>query len=356
MKSGEDRDSIAARDGIVAFEMEGAGVWDEMPSVVVKGVCDYADCHKHKRWQDFAAAAAASAMKGLLNLWLYRDDAPQPASSSNDDEVTLSSIREELEWVPMPAPARGSREDYEGPANSSWADRMIFSPDTSFGEGLRVNFGDLDRSLDEANAQLRSLLEMTRPINPRAPLTRESSSSTLRPHGFADDSRLSDSTLRPFSQSLETPPSFNTWNDFLTGQGHGTAPRTAMYIPGLTEVNFVPPPLPPPRQLPFTRLSTETDNAQLDRQAVIHDKATDHDENYHPASGSPVRGGTAYHASSMANEMLKGEIEDGAGEALWLQHGRFFPSTADAHTRHTLERLNSNQEEVQAVEGIRRLG
>ncbi|OAQ91572.1 phosphorylase superfamily protein [Purpureocillium lilacinum] len=272
------------------------------------------------------------------------------------DEVTLSSIREELEWVPMPAPARGSREDYEGPANSSWADRMIFSPDTSFGEGLRVNFGDLDRSLDEANAQLRSLLEMTRPINPRAPLTRESSSSTLRPHGFADDSRLSDSTLRPFSQSLETPPSFNTWNDFLTGQGHGTAPRTAMYIPGLTEVNFVPPPLPPPRQLPFTRLSTETDNAQLDRQAVIHDKATDHDENYHPASGSPVRGGTAYHASSMANEMLKGEIEDGAGEALWLQHGRFFPSTADAHTRHTLERLNSNQEEVQAVEGIRRLG
>jgi len=67
-----------------------------------------------------------------------------------DDEVTLSSIREELEWVRMPAPARGSREDYEGPANSSWADRMIFSPDTSFGEGLRVNFGDLDRSLDEA--------------------------------------------------------------------------------------------------------------------------------------------------------------------------------------------------------------
>lgn len=93
MKSGEDRDSIAARDGIVAFEMEGAGVWDEMPSVVVKGVCDYADCHKHKRWQDFAAAAAASAMKGLLNLWLYRDDAPQPArcAGSSTDMVTADA-------------------------------------------------------------------------------------------------------------------------------------------------------------------------------------------------------------------------------------------------------------------------
>ena len=28
--------------------MEGAGDWDEMPCIVVKGVCDYADCHKHK--------------------------------------------------------------------------------------------------------------------------------------------------------------------------------------------------------------------------------------------------------------------------------------------------------------------
>ena len=27
MKSGEDRDNIATRDGVIAFEMEGAGVW-----------------------------------------------------------------------------------------------------------------------------------------------------------------------------------------------------------------------------------------------------------------------------------------------------------------------------------------
>ncbi|UNI15169.1 hypothetical protein JDV02_001732 [Purpureocillium takamizusanense] len=77
MKSGEDRDRIAANDGVIAFEMEGAGAWEEVPSVVIKGVCDYADCHKHKRWQRFAAATAASAMKGLLNLWVYRDDAPR---------------------------------------------------------------------------------------------------------------------------------------------------------------------------------------------------------------------------------------------------------------------------------------
>ncbi|CAH0019332.1 unnamed protein product [Clonostachys rhizophaga] len=66
MKSGEDRDRIAKDDNVLAFEMEGAGVWDEIPCIIIKGVCDYADSHKRKRWQDFAAATAASATKALL--------------------------------------------------------------------------------------------------------------------------------------------------------------------------------------------------------------------------------------------------------------------------------------------------
>ncbi len=48
IKSGEHRDEIAQPHRIVAFEMEGAGVSEETPCVVVKGVCDYADCHKNK--------------------------------------------------------------------------------------------------------------------------------------------------------------------------------------------------------------------------------------------------------------------------------------------------------------------
>lgn len=52
MKSGEDRDKIAAQENVIAFEMEGAGVWEIFPSVIIKGVCDYADSHKSKRWQE----------------------------------------------------------------------------------------------------------------------------------------------------------------------------------------------------------------------------------------------------------------------------------------------------------------
>ncbi|EXJ93479.1 hypothetical protein A1O1_01871 [Capronia coronata CBS 617.96] len=69
MKSGEDRDSIAQKENVIAFEMEGAGVWDAFPCLVIKGVCDYADSHKNKSWQNYAAATAATCMKAFLENW-----------------------------------------------------------------------------------------------------------------------------------------------------------------------------------------------------------------------------------------------------------------------------------------------
>lgn len=76
LKSSEDRDRIAKAHRILAFEMEGAGVWDDLPCIVVKGVCDYADSHKNKRWQNFAAATAASTMKALLERYPRTDKPP----------------------------------------------------------------------------------------------------------------------------------------------------------------------------------------------------------------------------------------------------------------------------------------
>ncbi|KAF5506502.1 hypothetical protein CGCS363_v005343 [Colletotrichum siamense] len=62
---------MAQQHGIIAFEMEGAGVWDEIPCIIVKSVCDYADSHKNKNWQGFAAVAAASATKAVLNMYNF---------------------------------------------------------------------------------------------------------------------------------------------------------------------------------------------------------------------------------------------------------------------------------------------
>jgi nucleoside phosphorylase len=75
MKSGAHRDRVAKAEGVIAFEMEGAGVWEEVPCIVVKAVCDYADCHKNKKWQNFAAATAASAAKAILERYIQTDRA-----------------------------------------------------------------------------------------------------------------------------------------------------------------------------------------------------------------------------------------------------------------------------------------
>ncbi|KAF4943370.1 hypothetical protein FGADI_13468 [Fusarium gaditjirri] len=69
MRSGEDRDRIARSEGIIAFEMEGAGAWDTLPCVIIKGICDYSDSHKDKRWQVYAASTAAAYAKAFLEGW-----------------------------------------------------------------------------------------------------------------------------------------------------------------------------------------------------------------------------------------------------------------------------------------------
>ncbi|KAH7150872.1 hypothetical protein DER46DRAFT_562335 [Fusarium sp. MPI-SDFR-AT-0072] len=69
MKSGEDRDRVALTEDVIAFEMEGAGVWDSFPCIIIKGGCDYADSHKSKVWQRYAAATAAACAKAFLDFW-----------------------------------------------------------------------------------------------------------------------------------------------------------------------------------------------------------------------------------------------------------------------------------------------
>ncbi|KAI0410230.1 purine and uridine phosphorylase [Xylaria grammica] len=73
MKSGEHRDQLANQYNVIAFEMEGAGAWDEVPCIIIKGICDYADSHKNKQWQPFAAATAASVMKAVLGRYAPTD-------------------------------------------------------------------------------------------------------------------------------------------------------------------------------------------------------------------------------------------------------------------------------------------
>ncbi|GES63346.1 WD domain protein [Aspergillus terreus] len=60
------RDKLAAEEDILCFEMEAAGLMNHFPCLVVRGVCDYADSHKSKEWQGYAAVVAAAYARDLL--------------------------------------------------------------------------------------------------------------------------------------------------------------------------------------------------------------------------------------------------------------------------------------------------
>lgn len=67
IKHGATRERLRRETGAVCFEMEAAGLMTDFPCIIIRGICDYADSHKNKRWQGYAALVAASYAKELLN-------------------------------------------------------------------------------------------------------------------------------------------------------------------------------------------------------------------------------------------------------------------------------------------------
>jgi nucleoside phosphorylase len=68
IKSAQTRDDLAMKYNILCFEMEAAGIMNSIPCLVIRGICDYADSHKNKLWQEYAAATAAAYAKLLLSV------------------------------------------------------------------------------------------------------------------------------------------------------------------------------------------------------------------------------------------------------------------------------------------------
>jgi nucleoside phosphorylase len=69
MRSAVERDRVSAElGGVLCFEMEAAGLMNSFPCLVIRGVCDYADSHKNKRWQVYAAGMAAAYAKEVLSV------------------------------------------------------------------------------------------------------------------------------------------------------------------------------------------------------------------------------------------------------------------------------------------------
>jgi nucleoside phosphorylase len=70
IKDATTRDSILRHieEECICFEMESAGLMNNLPCLVIRGISDYADSHKNDRWQRYAALVAAAYAKELLGV------------------------------------------------------------------------------------------------------------------------------------------------------------------------------------------------------------------------------------------------------------------------------------------------
>ena len=87
MKDGVTRDRLSKELGVLCFEMEAAGLMDSFPCLVIRGISDYADSHKNKGWQRYAAATAAAYAKEILGIISPTDVARTTSANREKDEA-----------------------------------------------------------------------------------------------------------------------------------------------------------------------------------------------------------------------------------------------------------------------------
>ncbi|OKL57277.1 hypothetical protein UA08_07587 [Talaromyces atroroseus] len=96
IKDAPTRDRLAEElGGILCFEMEAAGLMDQFPCLVIRGISDYCDSHKHEQWQGYAALAAAAYARALLSV------GPIRASTKNEktDPIWMVPFPRNLKFV-----------------------------------------------------------------------------------------------------------------------------------------------------------------------------------------------------------------------------------------------------------------
>jgi nucleoside phosphorylase len=86
IKDAEFRDTLNKNLGgnVLCVEMEAAGLMNDFPCIIIRGICDYADSHKNKDWQEHAAAVAAAFAKELLSVVPAQEVEQMPTIKSKD--------------------------------------------------------------------------------------------------------------------------------------------------------------------------------------------------------------------------------------------------------------------------------
>jgi nucleoside phosphorylase len=93
MKNAILRNSLASQNNVLCFEMEAAGLMNGFSCLIIRGICDYSDSHKHKGWQGYAAMAAAAYAKQIVSIIRPQQVEEVPTLGRSKSNPTLSKKR-----------------------------------------------------------------------------------------------------------------------------------------------------------------------------------------------------------------------------------------------------------------------
>ncbi|KAI0446128.1 ankyrin repeat protein [Xylaria telfairii] len=96
MKDASIRARLSEEKDVLCFEMEAAGLMNQLPFLVVRGICDYSDTHKNLIWQGYAAMTAAAYTRDLLNKI-----APDRVQTEKRLGEALSEVRGDVQHVKL---------------------------------------------------------------------------------------------------------------------------------------------------------------------------------------------------------------------------------------------------------------
>ena len=131
IKDARTRDQLSRElGGVLCFEMEAAGILNSFSCLVIRGICDYADSHRQKKWQHYAATTAAAYAKELLLI-------VPPIQSTNEiinDSKALTLYRSKKSGAIL----KRSEWDMVDEAPLSFREHISdYEPDRTYWEHLR---------------------------------------------------------------------------------------------------------------------------------------------------------------------------------------------------------------------------
>ncbi|KAB8253293.1 nucleoside phosphorylase domain-containing protein [Aspergillus flavus] len=103
MCSAQRRDQLRDEWDVCCFETEAAGLMNDSPCLVIRGICDYSDGHQNKEWEPYAAITAVAYVKDLLRV-IHPETVEGTANvvgSLNDGEPSdiLTMSQSHVPWI-----------------------------------------------------------------------------------------------------------------------------------------------------------------------------------------------------------------------------------------------------------------